>query len=46
MGPFEVLKRVGPAAYKLDLTHSSALKTIHPVFHISLLRDFVENGLR
>ena len=46
VGPFEVLKRVGPTAYKLDLSHSSALKTIHPVFHISLLRDFEDNGLR
>ena len=26
VGPFEVLKRVGPTAYKLDLSHSSALK--------------------
>ena len=46
MGPFEVLKRVGATAYKLDLSHSSALKTIHPVFHISLLRDFEDNGLK
>ena len=46
MGPFEVLKRVGPIAYKLDLSHSSALKMIHLVFHISLLRDFEDNGLR
>ena len=43
VGPFEVLKRVGPTAYKLDLSHSSALKTIHPVLHVSLLRDFEDN---
>ena len=47
MGPFEVLKASGTiAAYKLDLSHSSALKMIHPVFQISLLRDFEDNGLR
>ena len=46
MEPFEVLKRVGPTSYKLDLSHSSALKIIHPVLHISLLRGFENNGLR
>ena len=46
IGPFEVLKLVGPTAYKLDLSHRSALKLIHPVFHISLFRDFEDNGLR
>ena len=46
MGPFEVLKRVGPTAYKLNLSHTSALKTIHSDFHVSLLRDFEDNGLR
>ena len=46
VGPFEVLKRVGPTAYKLDLSNSSALKTIHPVFHISLLKDSEDNGLK
>ena len=46
MGPFEVLKQVGPTAYKLDISYSTALKMIHPVFHVSLLRDFDDNGLR
>ena len=46
VGPFEVLKQVGPTAYELDLSHSSALKTVHPVFHVSLLRGFEDNGLR
>ena len=32
MGIFKVLKQVGPIAYKLDLSHSAALKTIHPSF--------------
>ena len=43
MGPLEVFKRVEPIAYKLGLSYSSAWKMIHPVFHVSLLRD---NGLR
>ena len=46
MGPFKVLKRVGPCAYKLGLSHSPTLRTIHLGFHVSLLRDFEDNGLR
>ena len=46
VGPFKVPKPVGPTAYKLDLSHSSALKTIHPVFHVSLLMDFNDNVLK
>ena len=46
MGLFEVLKRLRPIAYKLDLSYSSALKMIHLVFHNSLIRDFNDNGLR
>lgn len=36
-GPFKVLRRNGEAAYHLDLPVSS---TIHPVFHVSLLRAY------
>uniref|UniRef100_A0A2N9H3S5 Integrase catalytic domain-containing protein n=1 Tax=Fagus sylvatica TaxID=28930 RepID=A0A2N9H3S5_FAGSY len=41
VGPFEILERVGPVAYKLALP--SALSGIHNVFHISMLRRYVSD---
>jgi len=34
-GPFQILKRVGQFAYKLDLPSHSKL---HPIFHVSCLK--------
>ncbi|MBW0527520.1 hypothetical protein O181_067235 [Austropuccinia psidii MF-1] len=35
LGPFEVLKKIGSHAYHLNL--SQQWKSVHPVFHVSLL---------
>ncbi|KAA3461274.1 DNA/RNA polymerases superfamily protein [Gossypium australe] len=37
IGPYRVLKRVGPVAYQLELP--SELRQIHDVFHVSMLRQ-------
>jgi hypothetical protein len=37
-GPFEILQRVGPVAYKLKLPEDS---NIHRVFHVSQLKKYI-----
>jgi hypothetical protein len=39
IGPFEILERVGELAYRLALP--PALDGVHPVFHVSQLRQYV-----
>ena len=46
VGPFVVQQRIGEVAYKLDLSSRAALRNVHPVFHVSLLRQWRSNGLR
>ncbi|KAL0349962.1 UNVERIFIED_CONTAM: Transposon Ty3-G Gag-Pol polyprotein [Sesamum radiatum] len=38
IGPYEILERVGPLAYRLAL--AAELSQIHDVFHVSLLRRY------
>lgn len=39
-GPFEVLERIGPMAYKLTFPPSNR---VHDVFHVSLLKSYVQD---
>ena len=38
IGPFEILERVGPVAYRLALPPS--MSGVHEVFHVSMLRKY------
>ncbi|XP_058202988.1 uncharacterized protein LOC131317451 [Rhododendron vialii] len=42
VGPFEIIKRVGPVAYRLALT--SELANVHDVFHVSMLKPYVADA--
>ena len=39
IGPYEIISRVGPIAYILDLP--SELSKVHNVFHVSMLRKYI-----
>ncbi|KAA0045470.1 ty3-gypsy retrotransposon protein [Cucumis melo var. makuwa] len=39
VGPFEILERIGPVAYRLTLPPS--FSAVHDVFHVSILRKYV-----
>ncbi|KAF3680253.1 putative cytochrome 83B1-like [Capsicum annuum] len=41
IGPFKILWTVGDMAYELALAHD--LSTVHPIFHISMLRCYFPN---
>ena len=41
IGPFEIVDRIGPVAYRLDL--SEELARVHNVFLISMLRKYISD---
>nr|GEW99426.1 putative reverse transcriptase domain-containing protein [Tanacetum cinerariifolium] len=41
IGPYEIIKRIGPVAYKLELPEK--LRGIHNTFHVSNLKKFLTN---
>ena len=41
IGPYEIISRVGPVAYRLDLPLE--LSKVHNVFHVSMLRKYIPN---
>ena len=48
VGPFKVIERIGQTAYHLDLAgkrHKQALRGIHDVFHVGLLKAHKDNRM-
>ena len=41
MGPFEIVERKGPMAYRLALPDS--LRRMHDVFHVSILKYYISD---
>jgi hypothetical protein len=41
VGPFEIVERKGPVAYRLALTDS--FRCMHDVFHVSVLRHYISD---
>ncbi|XP_076958357.1 uncharacterized protein LOC143634062 [Bidens hawaiensis] len=42
VGPFEILDKIGPVAYRLKLP--TELSNVHPVFHVSNLKRCLDEG--
>jgi hypothetical protein len=43
MGPFDIVEKKGPMAYRLALPYS--LRHMHNVFHVSILRHYVSDPM-
>ncbi|XP_049348176.1 uncharacterized protein LOC125812742 [Solanum verrucosum] len=44
IGPYKIIRRVGQVAYELELPQE--LSTVHPVFHVSMLRKCIGDPSR
>ncbi|CAN4099447.1 unnamed protein product [Withania somnifera] len=44
IGPYKIIKRYGQVAYELELPQE--LSTVHPVFHVSMLRRCIGDPSR
>ena len=44
IGPYQIVRRIGAVAYELDLP--SDLESVHPVFHVSMLRKCIGDPSR
>ena len=42
IGPFQILKRIGPMAYQIALPPS--LSNLHNIFHVSQLRKYIHDS--
>ena len=42
IGPFRIIERIGPVAYRLELP--TELSHIHNVFHVSMLKKYVPDS--
>ena len=43
VGPYKILSRVGKVAYEVEL--SSELSSVHPIFHVSMLRKHISDAV-
>ena len=41
LGPYQILRKIGPVAYEIALPPN--LSNLHPVFHVSQLRQYNPN---
>ncbi|XP_060182395.1 uncharacterized protein LOC132612067 [Lycium barbarum] len=44
IGPYKIIRTVGKVAYELELP--SELESVHPIFHVSMLRKWIGDGSR
>ncbi|KAK4707233.1 hypothetical protein R3W88_033205 [Solanum pinnatisectum] len=44
MGPYKIIRRIGQVVYELELPQE--LPTLHPVFHVSMLRKWIGDPSR